>query len=43
MILQDLVQDLTQDPKVFLGKILESLCQKLINNLTKSFQDLIGI
>ena len=36
MILQDRVQNLTQDLKVFLGKILESSFQKLNKNLANS-------
>ena len=40
MILQDLVENLTQDLKAFIGKILESSC---IKNLAKSAQDLVGI
>ena len=43
MILQDLVENLTQDLKAFIGKILESSCQELIKNLAKSAQDLVGI
>ena len=36
MILQDRVQDLTQDLKVFLGKILKGYFQKLNKNLANS-------
>ena len=43
MILQDLVQDITQFLKVFLGKTLESSCQERIKNVAKSSQDLIEI
>ena len=38
-----LVQDLTQDLKVFLDKIHETFCQQIIKNLARYFQDLVGI
>ena len=43
MIIQDFVQDFTQDLKLFSSKILESSCQKIINNFAKSYQDIAGI
>ena len=43
MILQDLVENLTQDLKAFIGKILESSWQELIKNLAKPAQDLVAI
>ena len=39
----DPVQDLMQDLKVFLGKILESSCKELIKTLAGFFQDVEGI
>ena len=39
MILQDLAQDL----KVFLVKIIETPCEECIKYLLKSFQYLVGI
>ena len=41
MILQDLLQDLTEDRKVFHTKILETSCQELIKNLARFSQDLV--
>ena len=38
-MLQDFIQDLTQDLKVFLAKILETSCQELTKNVARSFQD----
>ena len=43
MILQDVIQDLWQNLKIFLTKILETSCQELIQDLAKSSQDLVGI
>ena len=42
MILQDLVEDLTQALTVFFAKILETSCQELIKNFAKSSEDLVG-
>ena len=43
MILQDLVQDLTQKLKVCLATIFETSCQELIKNLARYSQYHIGI
>ena len=43
MIMQDFVQDLTEDLKVFPSKILKGSCQEIINNFAKSYQDIPGI
>ena len=43
MILQDVIQDLWQNLKIFLTKIPETSCQELIQDLAKSSQDLVGI
>ena len=43
MILQDFLEDLTQDCKVFLGKILDISCQELTKNLAKSSHNFVGM
>ena len=43
MVLLYLVQDHTQDLKVFFVKILEISCQELIKDLVRSSQDLVGM
>ena len=43
MIMQDFVQDFTQDLKVFPRKILKSSCQEIIKNLAKFYLDIAGI
>ena len=42
-MLQDFVQDLTQDLKVFLAKILETSCPKYTTNVARSFQNPVRI
>ena len=43
MVLLYLVQDHTQDLKVFFVKILEISCQDLFKDLVRSSQDLVGM
>ena len=43
MILQDVIQHLSQDLEVFLSKILETSCQELIQDFVGYSQDLVGI